>query len=47
VAQAEPSPPTGPNPPLEGLPRPARAMMLKPLQPLPPVLQPGQAQVLP
>jgi len=36
-----------PSPTPDGLPRPTRAMMVKPLQPLQPTLQPGQAQVLP
>ena len=46
VAQADAPPPMRPNLTPDGLVRPARAMM-KPLQPIQPVLQPSDAQVLP
>ena len=47
VAQAEAPAPMRPSLTPDSMQRPARAMLLKPLQPIQPTLQPGEAQVLP
>ncbi len=47
VAQADAPTPMRPSLTPDGMQRPARAMLIKPLQPIQPTLQPGEAQVLP